>query len=125
MTAPVVLVVDDDGDVRDVLREVLEENGYLVRTAGDGREALAVLRREPRTSLILLDVMMPVMDGWEFRAEQVQDAAIADIPVVVITAVGDADEKAKAMAAAGALRKPVRLKDLLAAVAAFSSAPPP
>jgi CheY-like chemotaxis protein len=125
MTAPVVLVVDDDGDIREALRDVLEDSGYLVHTAADGREALVVLRREPHVSLILLDIMMPVMDGWEFRAEQVHDAAIADIPVVVITAVGDADEKARAMAAAGALRKPVRLKDLLAAVAAFGSAPPP
>jgi CheY-like chemotaxis protein len=119
-----VLVIDDDADIRDVLAEVLEENGYTVSTASNGREALERLRAGASPpSFILLDVMMPIMDGWQFRAEQVRDPTLASIPVVVITAVGDARLVAEQMKAAGALRKPVRLKDLLASVAQFAAAP--
>ena len=93
-----ILVVDDDPDIRDSLREVLEDEGYTVNTVGNGREALDYLHRSPRPCVILLDLMMPVMDGWQFRREQKQDAAIATIPLIVITATGkrpvliDADE---------------------------------
>ncbi|HET6150436.1 MAG TPA: response regulator [Polyangia bacterium] len=93
-----ILVVDDDPDIRDSLREVLEDEGYTVNTVGNGREALDYLHRSPRPCVILLDLMMPVMDGWQFRREQKQDPAIATIPLVVITATGkrpvliDADE---------------------------------
>jgi len=95
---PGVLVVDDDPDIRDSLREVLEDEGYTVSSVANGREALDYLRSGKRPCVILLDLMMPVMDGWQFRREQKQDATIADIPLVVITATGkrpvliDADE---------------------------------
>jgi CheY-like chemotaxis protein len=95
-----ILVVDDDPDIRDSLREVLEDEGYEVSCVGNGREVLDFLRREgqPRPCVILLDLMMPVMDGWQFRREQKQDPSIAEIPLIVITATGkrpvliDADE---------------------------------
>ena len=93
-----ILIVDDDPDIRDSLREVLEDEGYTVNTVGNGREALDYLHRSPRPCVILLDLMMPVMDGWQFRREQKQDPAIATIPLIVITATGkrpvliDADE---------------------------------
>jgi CheY-like chemotaxis protein len=93
-----ILVVDDDPDIRDSLREVLEDEGYTVNTVANGREALDYLHRSPRPCVILLDLMMPVMDGWQFRREQKQDPAIAAIPLIVITATGkrpvliDADE---------------------------------
>jgi len=83
-----ILVVDDDPDIRDSLREVLEDEGYSVACVGNGREALEYLHREPRPSVILLDLMMPIMDGWQFRREQKRDPAIADIPLIVITATG-------------------------------------
>jgi len=83
-----ILVVDDDPDIRDSLREVLEEEGYAVACVGNGREALDYLHREPRPRVILLDLMMPIMDGWQFRREQKKDPVIADIPLIVITATG-------------------------------------
>src|SRR6185295_16292760 len=83
-----ILVVDDDSDIRDSLREVLEDEGYSVACVGNGREALEFLHREPRPRVILLDLMMPIMDGWQFRREQKRDPAIADIPLIVITATG-------------------------------------
>jgi CheY-like chemotaxis protein len=93
-----ILIVDDDPDIRDSLKEVLEDEGYEVNGVANGREALDYLRRAPRPCVILLDLMMPVMDGWQFRKEQKQDPAIANIPLIVITATGkrpvliDADE---------------------------------
>ena len=70
-----ILVVDDDPDIRDSLREVLEDEGYEVACVGNGREALDHLKTaNPRPCVILLDLMMPVMDGWQFRKEQKQDA---------------------------------------------------
>ena len=110
-----ILVVDDDQDIRDTLTELLVDEGYAVVSAAHGGEALSTLRREPRPDLILLDLMMPVMDGWQFRAEQSRDPAIADIPVVVVSATGKDDKVAK-LGAAQLLKKPIRLEDLLDAV---------
>jgi CheY-like chemotaxis protein len=93
-----ILVVDDDPDIRDSLKEVLEDEGYTVNSVANGREALEYLRGGQRPCVILLDLMMPVMDGWQFRREQKQDPTIAGIPLIVITATGkrpvliDADE---------------------------------
>jgi CheY-like chemotaxis protein len=93
-----ILVVDDDPDIRESLKEVLQDEGYTVSCVANGREALEYLQKSPRPCVILLDLMMPVMDGWQFRREQKQNPAIADIPLIVITATGkrpvliDADE---------------------------------
>jgi CheY-like chemotaxis protein len=84
-----ILVVDDDEDIRDTLRVALELQGYHVLVAGNGREALEFLRTAPRPDLILLDLMMPVLDGWGFVAELEKDAALAGVPVVVVTAYVD------------------------------------
>src|SRR5579862_4602951 len=65
-----ILIVDDDPDIRDSLKEVLEDEGYEVNGVANGREALDYLRKSPRPCVILLDLMMPVMDGWQFRREQ-------------------------------------------------------
>jgi len=83
--APRVLVVDDDEDIRETLSEILGANGFEVSTASNGREALARLRATPH-ALVVLDLMMPVMTGWEFREAQMRDAAIATVPVIVISA---------------------------------------
>ncbi len=84
-----ILVVDDDPDIRESLREVLLSEGHDVRTATDGKDALDHLQ-ESRPDVILLDLMMPVMDGWKFRDAQKRDQALADIPVIVIsTAAGE------------------------------------
>ncbi len=82
-------MVDDDADIRDSLREVLEDEGYEVACVGNGREALEhLMAASPRPCVILLDLMMPVMDGWQFRKEQKQHPEIAGIPLVIITATG-------------------------------------
>jgi CheY-like chemotaxis protein len=80
-----ILIVEDDESIRESLAEMLTQDGYHVVTAGDGRAALEQLRWGLRPCLILLDLRMAVMTGWEFRVEQKRDPAIADIPVVAMT----------------------------------------
>ena len=80
-----VLVIDDDADIREALRCLLEAEGHRVTEAADGRMALGSLARG-RVDVIVLDLMMPVMNGWEFREAQRGDPALADIPVIVISA---------------------------------------
>jgi len=130
MSAPscprIVLVVEDDRDVREAIVEVLQDNDYVTRTAANGIEALEQLR-EPgaKPCLILLDMMMPLMDGWQFRKEQEADPEIGAIPVVVLSAHTSAREASETMRTAGFLRKPVQLRTLLATVERFcgNSAP--
>jgi CheY-like chemotaxis protein len=93
---PTVLVVDDDPSVLDALNELLQNEGYDVVTALDGSVALDHLRRGLRPCAILLDLMMPGMDGWDFRHEQLKEADLKDIPVVVITAAGFSQTSIKA-----------------------------
>ncbi|HEX9575718.1 MAG TPA: response regulator [Myxococcales bacterium] len=115
-----VLVVEDDRDVREAIAEVLADSRYVALHAANGAEALQRLRSAPvRPCVILLDVMMPTMDGWQFRAEQQRDPAVKDIPVVVLSAHSDAGEAAAKMAAAGYLTKPVALETLLGVVERF------
>lgn len=110
----VVLIVEDDADIRATMCEALEDNGYKAVPAANGMEALAYLRsNNERPCLILLDLMMPVMDGQTFRAEQRADPALASIPVVVISAYRDVERYANDLAAE-CLPKPVRLDALLA-----------
>src|SRR4051812_18932093 len=80
-----VLIVDDDVAVVESLRDFLEDEGFEVVTAAEGRAALQHLRRGLRPCVILLDLMMPRMNGWEFRHEQLQDANLKDIPIVVVS----------------------------------------
>jgi len=86
---PVVLLVEDDRDVREAVAAVLESDGYCVAPAEHGREALALLREGVRPCAIVLDLMMPEMDGFEFRARQTQDPALAKIPVIVLSGAGE------------------------------------
>ena len=108
-----ILVVDDDPDIRDSLTEVLGEEGYRVQGARNGREALEVLQTHTRPSLILLDMMMPEMDGWSFREEQRKDPDLASIPVVILSAHGNVRDAALALGAADYLRKPLSIDSLL------------
>ena len=86
---PRILVVDDNEDVREAMVAVLQMMGYSVASAGNGREALDYLQDAPAPDLIITDLSMPVMDGRQFRQEQVKDARIAKVPVVLITALAD------------------------------------
>ena len=112
-----MLVVDDDRDIRDVLTDALEAEGYRVITAPDGQEALDWLRASTvRPCVILLDLMMPRMDGLQFRTEQLNEPSFAAVPVIVLSADPSVIATAKSLNFAGSLRKPVPLEALLAAV---------
>jgi CheY-like chemotaxis protein len=113
-----VLVVDDDVDIRLVLRMILEGNGYAVIEAADGGEALARLR-EHLPCVILLDLMMPGVDGFQFRAIQQQDPKLAAIPVVILSGGGAVEKKAEELGVAGYLAKPPELRQLLAEVSRY------
>jgi len=108
-----ILVVDDDADIRSSLTEILGDEGYRVAGVRNGREALAYLQAQTRPSLILLDMMMPEMDGWRFRLEQQKSPELAAIPVVILSAHGNVREAALALGAADYLRKPLRIESLL------------
>jgi len=108
-----ILVVDDDRDIRDSLIETLEDHGFRATGAANGAEALDVLRKSPeRPSLILLDLMMPVMDGPGFREEQLKNPSWAEIPVVVISAYSDAEVRARSLDAE-CMRKPLAIRPLI------------
>ena len=111
-----ILVVDDDEGVQQSLANLLRDEGYQVDTVSDGTEALRRLEAGPRPSLILLDLMMPQMDGIEFRSRQLSDSRIANIPVIVMSACPTARRTADRLAAADCLPKPMRFDDLLRAV---------
>jgi CheY-like chemotaxis protein len=81
-----ILIVEDDLDIRDAMREILEDEGYEACAAANGAEALEVLDQVPKPGLVLLDLMMPVMDGYQFLEVFRSNPAFADIPVVVVTA---------------------------------------
>jgi CheY-like chemotaxis protein len=115
-----VMVVEDDRDVREAIAEVLADSRYVPLRAANGAEALQRLRSAPiRPCVILLDMMMPTMDGWQFRVEQQRDPSVKDIPVVVLSAHADAAATAVKMAADGYLTKPVELERLLHVVERF------
>jgi CheY-like chemotaxis protein len=113
-TAFSVLVVDDDVDIRDSLAEVLDEDGFAVLTASNGREAFEVLHTaSSKPSVILLDMTMPVMDGWEFRKAQRDDPELASIPVAVFSAQPNIEMAAKCVEAAAYFRKPLSVDELI------------
>jgi CheY-like chemotaxis protein len=112
-----VLVVDDDPDLRHMVRTLLELEGCEVVTAADGREALQQARAH-RPSVIVLDLMMPVMNGWSFRQEQLRDAALAHIPVLVTTAATEVIARPDSLGAARFFRKPLDFEAFTSAVLA-------
>jgi CheY-like chemotaxis protein len=114
MSSHMILVVDDDADIRDTLSEVLRNAGMVVVTAADGLEALRILRGGLSPCLVLLDLMMPIMDGYEFLEVQRSDPALARIPTAVITA-GFAVDSTRT-GDAPLVRKPVGLKRLMAII---------
>ena len=85
---PCVLIVEDDDDVREFMQLLVSTAGYETMTARDGQDALVKMHQR-RPCLVLLDLQMPRMDGWEFRARQMQDLTLCDVPVVCVTAFFD------------------------------------
>ncbi|CAN91331.1 MULTISPECIES: response regulator [Sorangium] len=118
-----ILVVEDDLDIRSILTQLLVFEGYDVEEAADGAEALALLRRDAPPALILLDLMMPVMDGWQLRAELQRDPALASIPVVIVSADVRVEQEASRLRVAGLLKKPLQIEPLLELVHRICGAP--
>jgi CheY-like chemotaxis protein len=117
-----VLLVEDDDDIRDAVQDALERRGYQVLTAEDGQKALALLRALPvLPGVILLDLTMPVMNGWEFMSAQAADPALAAIPVVVLSAVPNLAQESKTHHWSGVLSKPISLVVLLETIGRFFS----
>jgi CheY-like chemotaxis protein len=109
-----VLVVEDDRDVREMLDALLRYSGYTTVTARNGRDAFERLE-ERRPSLVLLDLMMPVMDGWEFRERQLEDEEFAAIPVICMTAMHEPEKASRALGVR-VLQKPLDFEKLLEVV---------
>lgn len=117
-----ILAVDDDVGLTQLLRAILEGEGYAVRTAADGHEALAQINRAP-PALILLDLMMPNMDGSAFLRHRLEHPSLLQIPVVVLSAKHDAAAAVAGLAVDHRLAKPYNLVELLDVVARY--VPPP
>src|SRR5512145_2334928 len=111
-----ILLVEDDPGLRAALAEALREIGYEVACAGDGRDALAQLGARPTPAVILLDLAMPVMDGWSFRAAQRKDPRLAAIPTVVLSASLTDPRALDELEPAAALSKPFDLERLIETV---------
>jgi CheY-like chemotaxis protein len=116
---PTILVVEDDADLRDSIAGILEQEGFLVVLAENGRVALDYLRDHKPPRLVLLDLMMPVMNGWEFRDTQMRDPELSEIPVAVLSADSRTRLKAEALGVDRYLKKPVELDQLLGLVAGY------
>lgn len=112
-----ILIVEDDHDIRETFREVLELEGYRVLTAANGREALEETSPGEAVCLILLDLMMPVMNGWEFLETRSGNPALAQAPVVVITAAGTRPDKVPQ--ATQIIKKPVEIDALIDVVSRY------
>ena len=115
-----VLVVEDDADIRDAIAGLLEDEGYRVQVADNGRAALDVLAAFI-PQVIVLDLMMPVMSGEAFREEQLGIPRLAAVPVLVISAAYDGSVVAARMKADGFMAKPIRPGELLRAIARFDA----
>ena len=114
-----LLVIEDDPDLGDVLCRVLSLSGYRASRATDGLIALEMLRSEELPDVILLDMMLPRMNGWEFRRAQLEDERLKDIPVIVLSAVAETVEPIEA---ARRLRKPIDLNTLFSTIEEVSNA---
>ena len=106
-----VLIVEDDVELREMMAQLLTLEGFLATTVANGREALEYLGRGDRPDVILLDLMMPVMDGWEFRRKQQSDPALATVPVIVLSALDH--RRAAEVDAVAFLKKPLDFDRLL------------
>jgi CheY-like chemotaxis protein len=112
-----ILVIEDDMSIRQSMQEALESEGYDVLTAENGKVGLEVLKQNPATNLILLDMMMPIMNGREFLTHVKSDVQLSSVPVIVISAI--ADDK-NTIGAEAFMRKPTDLDKLFKLVAKYN-----
>ncbi|HEX6289579.1 MAG TPA: response regulator [Herpetosiphonaceae bacterium] len=122
--APDILIVEDEFVIRETLTEFLEEEGYTVAGAANGQEALSYLRSSQPPALILLDLMMPVMNGIQFLTEQQRDPSLALIPVVLLSADRHSQDKVLCSGPIEYLEKPVHLTSLLDTVERYCDPAP-
>jgi len=109
-----VLIVEDDEDLREMMAQLLTLEGFQTAAVANGREALDYLHQATRPDVILLDLMMPIMDGWEFRRRQQADPVLAPVPVIVLSALDQA--RAANLNATAFLKKPLDFDRLLTLV---------
>ena len=121
-TGPAILVVEDDPELRTLFSQILADHGYAVRTAVDGRDALRQLALAP-ADLILLDMLMPVMDGRAFRKAQLADARWRGVPVIVVSATSEFLEADATLGAKAVLGKPFDFDELLTLVETWAVTP--
>jgi len=114
-----ILIVEDDSALREALAQILSDEGYELLSARDGLEAVNCLKKGNRPDIILLDLSMPVVNGWEFRMFQKRDPELARIPVVLITAGGYTQEEVAWLEPAALIPKPVDLTLLLSVIQRF------
>ena len=116
-----ILIVEDDIDIAENLVCLLEMEGYKVYVARDGKEALDQLRARPdKPGIILLDLMMPVMDGFQFRENQMADAELSKIPVAIMTAGGNIESRIAQLNVSASFRKPLDIDKLLEVIEKFT-----
>jgi CheY-like chemotaxis protein len=108
-----ILLVEDDEDIRTDVQEMLEISGYPTVTATDGADALRKLEGSPQPALIVLDLMMPVMDGWQLRQALREQPALAEIPIVVLSGAAGVHHEARELGAVGYFTKPFSMRSLL------------
>jgi len=106
-----ILIVEDDADLREMMAQLLTLEGYRANAVANGREALEYLNQGDKPDVILLDLMMPVMDGWEFRRQQQADAKLSNVPVIVLSALDQ--NRAADVNAVAFLKKPLDFDRLL------------
>jgi CheY-like chemotaxis protein len=106
-----VLIVEDDEDLRDMMAQMLNIEGFHTATVANGREALEYLYATGKPNVILLDLMMPIMDGWEFRRRQKADPELAPVPVIILSALDQT--RAAPVDAEAFLKKPLDFERLL------------
>src|SRR5438094_631119 len=108
-----VLVVDDDLEIRHALTDILEDEEYAVMVAANGKEALELVEKGTTPDVILLDVMMPVMDGWHFLSARLAHPRLVEVPIIIISAGMEAIEEAHKAGVCSVARKPLHISDLV------------
>ena len=120
-TAKHILIVEDDRDILDVLKDLLESEGYRVSTSENGKEAISFLNSAtPLPDLILVDLMMPIMNGFQFREAQQNDERLKSIPVILMSADGHVESKKEKIGMQLFMKKPLDLEQVLSTIATQS-----